>query len=550
MTENALQNGTKLKDRYLIQKVIGTGGFGVIYEAFDLLLNRNVAIKEFFVEGCMTRDKQNKKAISVNPDEDSIKKISRCRKMFLHEIKIMELIQNVPYITRIKDNFAENGTEYIVMNLLQGMTLSEYAKKHGGRIKTSILLKMLKTVMLALEEMHRLQVIHRDISPGNLFLTEDEDLYLIDFGGATSFNNESELYNPQVIEHIGFHAPEYENTALQGAWTDIYSLSATIVYLITGEGVPTAENRSAFDALPQMLMRSKLSNKQQNAIMLGMKINPQNRYDSIDKFRTELYGEEKEEYVPKNVLFGAGTHIGSKNVNQDNLMVDGLFYYEGTDFIKSGKINCESDTIHVVGVCDGVSGANSGELASRAVAQALDHFVDYYRNSDVLPERLLEELLDQINEKIIILGEKIGKTATTVSFLLWQGNEFYAVNIGDSPIFLLRKWKLSRLSTPHTLATTKQMEGKEITLRDNHVLMNFVGKRDVAGSQIAAYHHGYLKKGDTFFLCTDGITDKIDRDRLKMLLLKSENSAIKSMFKIVKTKQNVDNCSGIVLKFN
>lgn len=529
MDRKQLEIGTLLHERYLIREVIGQGGFGIIYGAFDTLINSMVAVKEF------------------SPREEG-ERLEQCRRMFLHEIRIMEQTKNVPYTPRLKDAFSENGTEYIVMSLIRGKSLMEIAKKKG-KLKAGEVLPMLSTVMIALKEMHKLRIIHRDISPGNMLLAEDGDLYLIDFGGATSVDEDSPLWNPQIVKHVGFQAPEYNDIKQQGFWTDTYSFCAVILYLLSGEGVPDPASRSTYDDMPQRVMKLSLSGKQQSALRKGLLIDQARRYDSIKECYEDLYGDLKKKYAPSQVRFCACTQIGDRQINQDNLMVDGLFYYEGRDFCKQGVIDCGENQLHIVAVCDGVGGSQSGELASRAAVQALDHFIDYFRDSEELPERLIEEQLDQMNEKIITLGKKIGTTATTVSLLVWKKNQYYIANIGDSPIFLKRGFKLLPMHTAHTKARAKQLEGMNFDYQDKHTLMNFLGKKHVAGSQIASFRHGYLRKGDTFFLCSDGITNQIDLDRLNRFLGKSEKKAIDTIYRILKRKEKKDNCTAVVVKF-
>lgn len=554
MLEHALVKGTKLNDRYIVDGVIGSGGFGITYVAFDLLLNSMVAIKEFFVAGCMERDANNKKAVILPENGQAFEKVERSKMHFLREIEIMKAIQNVPYISRIRDDFYENGTYYIVMNLLHGKSLEAYRKENSRPMKTAELLEPLEHVLSALYEMHALGIIHRDISPGNLFLTEGGDLYLIDFGTATSLDTKSKLWNGDFFEHKGFQAPEYREVKMQGAWTDIYSLCATVVYLLTGDAVPLPEERMQFDEVPSMLLRRGLSTRQQNALMHGLNLDIQARCDSALELLQEFGSAQiKESFIgdsaTKEAKYCACTSVGSRKINQDNLIVDGLFYFEGTDFTKSGSIETSPDEIHLVAVCDGVGGARSGELASRAVVQALNHFLTQQRKSETIPERLLPELLDQMNEKIISLSKKIGQTGTTLSLLLWKGNQYYIVNIGDSPVFLLRKRKLTQLSAAQTMAAKKEMMGDTILLSDRHTLVNYLGRDAIAGSQMMAYRHGYLKKGDTFLLCSDGISNKIDKDRLKRFLGKSEKGAIQAMYRVISRCINNDNCSAIVVKF-
>lgn len=541
-----LPKGTKLKDRYIIQSVIGEGGFGITYKAFDELINSQVAIKEMYAQQYMTRDVAQSLDVIELTDEESQKNIKKCRDSFINEINVMEKIKNIPYVSRIKDHFSSNNTEYIVMRLLTGSTLSEYVKSRHEKFDTKIVLSSIEHILIALEEIHEMGIIHKDICPGNLFLTNDKELYLIDFGCSY----DTEFSEGIVFEHKGFHAPEYNDVNRQGAWTDIYSLCATVVYLITGSAVPMPEDRIVQDVVPQIVMSKHFTTKQQNALIHGLQLDISRRCKSVRELRINLCGSVSEKVYWEEVKYSVCTGIGTRKINQDNLMLDGIHIYDGYDFANSGTIHCTQNEIHIAAVCDGVSNASSGELASKAVAQALRHLVKQYRKSDTLPERLIEEFLDQVNEKIISLSNKIGKTATTVSFVLWKDNQYYAVNIGDSPIYLLRKRKLQLLSNPHTLYRTKLIEGGEISVSDMHTLMNYVGKENVAGSQIYSYRHGYIEHSDTFLICTDGITNAISEDKIKKYLHKNEKSAINDFQKLISKNQSSDNYTAIILKFD
>lgn len=550
--EICLPEGTILKNRYELISVIGTGGFGITYRAVDGLLNCYVAVKEFFPREWVDRNIAESNEVIFPAEGESRETVRECLLNFRHEADILEAIRDVPYIARLRDYFEENGTEYIVLNLIQGKTLSEYAKNRGGRLPAAEVLSLLQNSFDTLSRLHSMGFIHRDISPGNLVLSEDNVLYLIDFGSATSFNGNSELKSRQVFKHKGLEAPEHSDSDLQGPWTDIFSLCATIVYLITGEGISEAKDRQLFDGLPQLLMRSSLSSGQQNALMKGLSPEISRRFSDIEQLHAELYGEAlTAKDIPEEwrVFYHAKTFIGSREVNQDNFMVDKAFYYKGKDCEQNGILNCRSDDIHIAAVCDGVGGACHGELASKAAIQAVIHFVEAHSEGDVLPDRLLEDMLDQINEKILQLGEKIGRTATTLSLLLWRGNRYYAVNIGDSPIFLLRKGKLKRISKSHTKAELNIMMQKPVQRSDWNTLMQFLGKKGVSGSQMAAFCYGRLQKGDTFLICSDGVSKKIEESRLKSFLAKKEKKSISAIFKVIERSEHNDNCTAIVLKF-
>lgn len=547
-----LPKGTLLKNRYKLISVIGTGGFGITYQAVDQLLNCYVAVKEFFPREWVNRNVSESHEV-IFPIEDEMRKIvEKCRLSFRYEADILEAVKDVSYIARLKDHFEENKTEYLVLNLIQGHSLSEYARNRGGKLPAAEVLSLLQNTFDTLSQLHDMGFIHRDISPGNLVLSEDNVLYLIDFGSAASFNGNEELQSEQVFRHKGLDAPEHSQSGRQGPWTDIFSLCATIVYLITGEGIAAAKDRQQFDYLPQLLMGNGLSSRQQNALVKGLNPEISHRFADIKQLHEELYGEAlTDENLPEewHVFYHAKTYIGSRPVNQDNFMVDTVFCYKGEDCEQAGTLNCRPGEIHVAAVCDGVGGSSHGELASKAAVQAVIHFAEAYPKREVLPDRLLEELLDQINEKILQLGEKIGRTATTLSLLLWQGNRYYAVNIGDSPIYFMRKGNLKRLSTTHTKAELNIMMQKPVQGADLNTLMQFLGKKGVAGSQMAAFRYGKLQKGDTFLICSDGVSKKIEESRLKRFLAKRDKKSISAMFKTIERSKHNDNCTAIVLKF-
>ena len=548
MSDCYLPKGHVLNQRYEVFDVIGSGGFGITYRAFDLLLNRFVAVKEFYIMQWMERCRDGRKR-RIRPSlQKSGNRAESCRMNFHREAKIMENLKNIPYLSRIQENFSENNTEYIVMKLLEGESMMHYTKMHG-KIHPQKLFPMIEQVLFAVEQTHECGFIHRDISPANMICTKDGDLYLIDFGAATSCDRNSELWNEQVFSHKGFEAPEHLLYNNHGTWTDIYSLCASVVYLLTGEGLPSAKEREKADCIPQILMRSGLSGRQQNILMKGLAIDSRRRCASAKELRMALCGETVKFEDVWDVAYTARTDIGSRKMNQDNLMVDGLFCYEGEDFRKAGQIICMHEELHMAAVCDGVGGACLGELASRAAAQALMHFMEQYRYSHKLPERLIDELLDQMNEKVASLGKKIGTVATTLSLLLWKGNHYWAVNIGDSPIYLLRKRKISRLSVPHTRAYAHFMSGRPIGRSDWHVLMNYLGKEKTAGSQMAAIRHGHLQKGDVFLICSDGVTDHLDEAGLKRCLLKGGEKGMESIWKVLNCKDSNDNCSAVIVCF-
>lgn len=515
-----IKNGTKVKNRYEIKEILGNGGFGTCYRAVDNLVNRFVAIKV--------------------SDYD-----------LSHEAKILKSLNNVPHISHMYDYFSEGGKYFLVMRLINGTSLSAYQKECGGTINATVLKQMLPSALITLDQMHKNSIIHRDISPGNFIITEDQTLYLIDFGTATSIKH-GFFVNQLIFNHKGLDAPEHKDLSSQGPWTDVYSLCASIVYLLTGNGIPLPEDRQRFDAVPGMLTSSSLSTKMQNAVIKGLSIDPNKRYQSIHDFAKDFYGRDNVTLQPVpsySVHYHARTDIGSRPVNQDNYMIDTLFAYAGEDCEIKGYIDCEPDELHVVALADGVASSNHGELASKAAIQAVSHFIDSYKYSDKLPEILMEDFINQLNEKIIFLGKKLGKTASTISIFLWKNHQYYAINIGDSPIYKLSGNKLTCLTNSHTLANEKIKRGEMITTKDLHTITSYLGKSGIAGHEMASVKSGAINNGDIILICSDGVSSMTTETEKIKFMKKDGNKAIESIFKCTHRHPGMDNCTAIILKF-
>lgn len=515
-----LKKGARLKNRYEIVRQLGVGGFGATYLAIDNLIMRYVAIK------C---------------SESSL----------THEAKILKALNNVPHISHMYDHFSENGMHFIVMRYIKGKSLNDYRKESGGTLNIAVLKLLLPSLIISLDQMHERGIIHRDISPGNIMISEDNVLYLIDFGSATALK-EAALKNHLVFTHKGLESPEFSDASKQGTWTDVYSLCSTIVYLLTGNGVPLPEERMTYDPVPSLMLGLSLNARMQNALIKGLAVEREKRYSTVREFASVFLGDDKQRnrtIDDYKVHYHARTDIGSRPVNQDNFMIDKLFAYAGEDCEIKGNIECAEGKLHIVAVADGVAGVNHGELASKAAIQAISHFLDNYRDSDGLMSNLVEELLNQINEKIISLGKKIGRTATTIVIMCWKNNEFCVANIGDSPIYRLSNKKLEHISVEHTLAKYKMENDLPVEVADFHALTRYLGKTNTSGSDMAYITSGTINEGDIFLLCSDGIDGSLtDRDKRKMIK-QDGDKAIDIIFKKAHKNEHMDNCTAVILKF-
>jgi len=159
---------TVLVEKYVLGKVLGQGGFGITYLAWDLLLNRKLAIKEYFPrEICgRGRDERTVQPLSYGAREDFQYGMSK----FVEEGQNLARFRDYPGIVSLLEFFEANGTAYIVMAYMEGMTFKQYLKNQGGKIGFDDARAILNPVMDALREVHRVGMLHRDISPDNIYL--------------------------------------------------------------------------------------------------------------------------------------------------------------------------------------------------------------------------------------------------------------------------------------------------------------------------------------------------------------------------------------------
>ena len=183
-----IQPGGLLHERYIIGKAVGFGGFGITYIAWDTTLLQRVAIKEYLPSDYSTRV-PGSKAVTVYDGYRYDEFMAGLQK-FTDEAQRLAKFKNIPGIVGILDTFSENGTAYIVMEYLDGVTLKEYLKQNGGKIPYDRALEIILPILSALSMVHKAGIIHRDISPDNIFLTKDGEVKLLDFGAELGRNHE------------------------------------------------------------------------------------------------------------------------------------------------------------------------------------------------------------------------------------------------------------------------------------------------------------------------------------------------------------------------
>lgn len=334
--ENWLLEETLLHEKYQIKKVLGQGGFGITYLAYDQTLQQNVAIKEYFPVkivrrlGNTLREGQGEYELSatamVYPQNGQEEKYLNGMKNFLEEAQVLFGKFDVEGLAAVKDYFEENGTAYIVMEYLSGPTLQEYEKEHKGKISEKQAEILLEPVINALAYIHSIGIVHCDISPDNLIFNKEGQLKLIDFGAAKNKKKEKE----EQYCKGGYTAPEqYLEKEFIGPWSDVYSLCAVWYEMLTGIKVPPAVERLQKDRLKNMTMASEVSEQTNNILKKGLSLEIQKRYFSVlnlscdIKSNMESKEEIKKQYM-KDTRFVWGTlwlqittDINERNISQE-----------------------------------------------------------------------------------------------------------------------------------------------------------------------------------------------------------------------------------------
>lgn len=295
-----LRMGTRLNNRYLIQGVLGEGGFGITYVGMDEVLCQKVAVKEFFPRGAITRNnQQTNEVVSVYGTKAA--NFHQGEEKFLQEARTLAQFNNVAGVVRVQDFFRENGTAYIVMEYLEGITLKQYLQTYGP-ISVEEMQNIFAPILEALDKIHQNGVIHRDISPDNIMCLPEGEAKLMDFGAARDYTDYSEE-GLSVILKMGF-APieQYDSHGKQGPWTDIYALGATMYQCLTGRKPDDATKRSLEDTLvsPSML-GVHIAPPVEYAIMRALQIRPADRYRNLGEFCEDLYSVVSDNTVSVNM---------------------------------------------------------------------------------------------------------------------------------------------------------------------------------------------------------------------------------------------------------
>jgi serine/threonine protein kinase len=278
---------TLLEGKYVIGCALGQGGFGITYLACDLTLNKKLAIKEYFPLQISTRaqDHRTVSPISGKNKQDLEYGLAK----FAEEGKALAHFRNHSGVVSMLDFLYSNGTAYIVMAYVEGRDLKRYLNEQGGRISFEAALRILTLVMAALEDVHRAGIMHRDISPDNIYVEETGGVKILDFG-ATRYAMGEQSRSLSVVLKPGY-APEeqYRSRGRQGPWTDIYALGATFYRAITGRVPSESPDRLAEDNLvPPSHMGIEIPASSEAALMKALAVKADDRFQTVAEFRQAI----------------------------------------------------------------------------------------------------------------------------------------------------------------------------------------------------------------------------------------------------------------------
>jgi serine/threonine protein kinase len=294
---NVLPVGTHLGE-FEILNLIGEGGFGIVYLAYDHSLERHVALKEYMPSGLATRT--NNMAVTVRSQHNA-ETFTAGLKSFINEARMLAQFDS-PALVKVHRFWEGNGTAYMVMPFYEGTTLKQALKERRITPTESWIRLLLADLFDAIETIHHAHCLHRDIAPDNILLLKDGRPLLLDFGAARRVIGDLTQCLTVILKPGFAPIEQYADIAglRQGEWTDIYALAAVVYYLITGKAPPPAVARMVHDELvpARKAGKGRYSDAFLAVLDKALSVKPEQRFRSIDELRRAL---DIMETVPRTI---------------------------------------------------------------------------------------------------------------------------------------------------------------------------------------------------------------------------------------------------------
>lgn len=278
----ALRAGTVLNNRYIVGRVLGQGGFGITYVAFDTQLQAKVAVKEYMPSDMATRVEGTTVSVMMDTRAEDF---TYGAERFQEEARTLAKFIGHPNIAGVSSYFDQNDTSYFVMDYIEGVSFKSYIANNGGKVSVDETLNVMIPVLRALTAVHAEGFIHRDVTPDNIYISKDGNVKLLDFGSARySIGDKSKSLD--VILKVGYAPKEqYIRRGRQGPYTDVYSCAACFYAALTGYLPPESLERLDHDELvPVSQAGVEVPEWLDKAILKGLAVQPEDRFQSAAEF--------------------------------------------------------------------------------------------------------------------------------------------------------------------------------------------------------------------------------------------------------------------------
>jgi len=298
---------------FVIERVLGDGGFGVVYAALDLRLERRVAIKEYMPSALATRDTDYSVQMLTSQRHRAAFEIGL--RSFINEARLLARFEH-PALIKVHQFWQEKGTAYMVMPFHSSPTLRAWIRAQREPIDEAWLRTFLLAAMEAVEVLHAESCLHRDIAPDNILVLKDFAPLLLDFGAARRVIGDLRKALTVIVKPGFAPLEQYADTVKmkQGPWTDVYALAAVAHYALTGHAPAPAVSRVLADEVVPLRVRlkGKYSDALLGAIDTALAVKPERRPQTIAAFRNLLQSDQAGEWEPTRLIrhaaVGSTTH--------------------------------------------------------------------------------------------------------------------------------------------------------------------------------------------------------------------------------------------------
>ncbi len=285
---NALPEGTRLAE-FELTRVLGEGGFGIVYLAMDLSLGRRVALKEYMPSALAARTGGSQVVVKSERHRETF---TAGLRSFVNEARLLAQFDH-PALVKVYRFWEANGTAYMVMPFYQGITLKDKLRESAGPPDESWLMGILGPLTEALNVIHAESCFHRDIAPDNVILLEGSGRpLLLDFGAARRVIGDMTQALTVILKPGYAPVEQYAevDSMKQGPWTDVYALAACVYFAIAGKTPPTAVGRMLSDTYVPLaeLAARRYSDPFLRAIDRALRVKPEDRTRTINDLRAEL----------------------------------------------------------------------------------------------------------------------------------------------------------------------------------------------------------------------------------------------------------------------